>query len=80
VQSIADLPDPNDPKGRTYREINNAMPHNLKCGDLVEFENGARLFITRLTRDCDGTPLYCLGLNKGHTVVRGYPEDALISL
>ncbi|MCP4760432.1 MAG: hypothetical protein GY870_01540 [archaeon] len=59
--NISDFKDPNDTKGRTYREVNNAMKHKFQVGDLVEEdETGVRLFIAKQTRDCDGTPLYCL--------------------
>ena len=77
MQNIADLKNPNDLQGRTYREINNATKHNFSFGDLVEIESGVRLVITRLSRDCDGTPLYWLGLNVGYTVSRGHPEDGI---
>lgn len=62
--NIADLVDHNDPEGRTYREINNAIKHSFEVGQLVERENGARLFVVKQTRDCDGTPLYCLCPNS----------------
>jgi len=58
--NIADLKDPNDELGRSYRDINNSMRHNIKLGQLVELDNGARLFVEKHTRDCDGTPLYTL--------------------
>ena len=58
--NIADIVDSNDPQGRTYREINNATEHKFSVGQLVAMENGVRLFIAKQTRDCDGTPLYCL--------------------
>ena len=32
--------------------------HKYKLGDLVELENGARVYITRLTYDCDHVPMY----------------------
>jgi len=75
MQNVADLIDPTDLNGRTYREINNSTPHTFSCGDLVGISTGARLFVTRLSRDCDGTPLYCLGVNTGHTVLAGYCAD-----
>lgn len=34
--------------------------HKYAINTLVELENGARLFIFSLGRDCDGTPLYNL--------------------
>lgn len=78
MQNIADLQDPNDPQGRTYREVNNSTSHSFSCGDLVEIDRGVRLIITRLSRDCDGTPLYCLGVNSGNTKAFGYPENGMI--
>ena len=65
--NIADLVDPNDTKGRTWREINNATLHKFKIGDLVELKNGCRVLISRLYRDCDGTPLYLLKFGSGST-------------
>lgn len=58
--NIADLKDPNDIQGRTYREVNNSTPHKFEIGILVEIEGGVRMFVGKHTRDCDGTPLYCL--------------------
>ena len=67
ITLIADLKDPNDTQGRTYREINNAKKHTLKIGQLVEIDSGARMFIVQLSRDCDGTPLYYLCPDKDNT-------------
>ena len=60
IQRISDLPAPGDPQGRTYRQINLAQAHEFNLGELVEYDNGARLFVVQQTRDCDGTPLYTL--------------------
>jgi len=65
--NLADIKDPDDEFGRTYREINNSTEHNFKVGDLVELEDGARLFVVHLHRDCDGTPLYSLSYDKDDT-------------
>jgi hypothetical protein len=62
----------------TIRQINNATKHKYKCDDLVELESRARMYVTRLTRDCDGTPLYCLGYKKGSTKINGIGEDFII--
>lgn len=62
--NIADLKDPNDPQGRTYREINNETNHKFNIGDLVEWDDGVRLYVAKLTRDCDGTPLCSLTPEK----------------
>lgn len=86
--NIADLKDQSDKQGRTYREINNAMSHNIEIGALVETESGARLFVVNHTRDCDGTPLYNLSHDKNDTIkerpnfknigwIGGYSEDCL---
>jgi hypothetical protein len=65
--NVADLKDPNDTQGRTYREVNNATAHAIPLGALVEIAHdpedpspmdGARLFVVMHGRDCDGTPLY----------------------
>lgn len=65
--NIADAKDPDDPQGRTYREVNNAKAHAIPLGALVEITHdpegpspmdGARLFVVMHGRDCDGTPLY----------------------
>lgn len=58
--NVADLPDPDDPLGRSYREVNAEKTHGIALGALVELESGARLFVVKLGRDCDGTPLYWL--------------------
>ena len=62
--NIADLKDPLDKQGRTYREVNNATNHSLGIGDFVRYTDvdGYRLcgVISSLGRDCDGTPLYSI--------------------
>lgn len=68
MNTISELKDPNDPEGRSYKEINLATPHNIPIGTLVELESGARLFVVHHARDCDGTPLYCLSFDKHDTV------------
>jgi hypothetical protein len=60
MNNIADLKDPNDKQGRTYRQINNSVCHGIGLGVLVELDTGVRLFVAKHTRDCDGTPLYVL--------------------
>ena len=61
--NVADLKDPNDPQGRSYREVNRDKRHKYAIGQLVEIENGCRLFVAKHTRDCDETPLYSLAVN-----------------
>ena len=86
--NVADLKCPGDPHGRSYREVNNSKQHKFDVGDLVETETGARLFVALQTRDCDGTPLYCLTPKKGDYMqcvpgfanpnwLNGYCEDSL---
>lgn len=58
--NVADTVDPDDPQGRSYRQVNAAMIHAIPIGTLVELDNGARLFVVAHGRDCDQTPLYAL--------------------
>ncbi len=60
IVNVADLRDPSDPLGRTYRQVNAEKQHNIQQGALVELESGVRLFVVKLGRDCDQTPLYWL--------------------
>ena len=78
--NLADLVDPDDPQGRTYRQINAATQHGIPLGALVELESGARLFVVLQGRDCDQTPLYWLAAEPGETDRRcgGYPESSLV--
>ncbi len=62
--NVADMVDP--VTGLTYRQINNAKKHKFQVGQLVELESGARLFVAKQTRDCDGTPLYSLTCRPSH--------------
>ena len=48
--------------GKTIRENNLAKNHAYHIGDLIEFEDGERLFVHGQCRDCDGSPLYWCGL------------------
>jgi hypothetical protein len=65
--NIADLKDPDDPQGRSYREVNREKTHKFNIGQLVELENGVRMFVVKQTRDCDQTPLYSLSPDKDDT-------------
>lgn len=72
---IHDLRPKDDPLGRTYKEINLAMPHNIPVGTLVElapsegFDKyaGVRLYVVHHHRDCDGTPLYAMAADRYDT-------------
>lgn len=72
--NVADLVDPDDLQGRTYRQINAAKTHSIPIGSLVEVmmhdpaESGVRLFVVWLGRDCDQTPLYYLCHDPEDTV------------
>lgn len=81
--NVADLVDPDDPQGRTYRQINAAMRHGIPLGSLVEDEDsGIRLFVVLQGRDCDQTPLYWLAADPDEPREDGkwqggYPEHGL---
>ena len=84
---------------KTYKEGKLEKRHNFPVGSLVEFAvssdpledhdmDGVRLFVVHHSRDCDGTPLYCLSANRNDTKqertgsanrswVNGHPEDSL---
>lgn len=78
--NIADLHDPDDKQGRTYREVNNDKNHIFNRGDFVEVYRGERLFVVKLTRDCDGTPLYNLGSQGGDTLHYGISDESLTKI
>lgn len=77
--------------GRTIKEHNMELKHNIPLGALVEvkysewFGNGAsmkvhaRLFVSRHNRDCDGTPLYSVGPRRwnGDWESHGHSEGSL---
>lgn len=83
INMIADLSDPDDEDGRSYRKVNNSRKHKYKIRELVEIkESGVRLFVAKHTRDCDGAPLYSLTPYSGITgipnqQVCGYSEASL---
>ena len=82
MMNIADLDSGN---GKTYREVNNEKNHLFGVDQLVEIKSGVRLFVAKLSRDCDGTPLYSLSpmmLAQGHPLAdmyctHGYSEDGM---
>ena len=88
IIDVADLVNPES--GKTYREENSELQHNIPIGSLVEVATGERLTVVKHTRDCDKTPLYTLGL-KNHfkdyenleeyqqwaPLYRGYSEESL---
>lgn len=80
---VADLINPES--GKTYRQENSELRHNIPIGSLVEVETGERLFVIKHNRDCDQTPMYSLGMD--HEINRedgvfsklhhGYSEESL---
>lgn len=78
--------------GKTLRELNNEKEHKIPVGTLVEViqepplsGNGLRLHVIEHSRDCDGTPLYTLGVAGStwtdekfvHNGFTGYSEYSL---
>lgn len=80
--------------GRTFRQLNMEKTHKIPVGALVEitydserlgFKNGLRLHVINHSRDCDGTPLYVIGVAgttwlDGPFVRNGFPgysEDSI---
>lgn len=80
--NIADIVDPDDPQGRTYREQNIQKFHNIPMGALVEILSGARLFVVYRGRDCDQTPLYWLCADPTSTLQEGdnQPHGRVVSV
>ena len=74
IINVADLKDPDDSEGRTYRQVNAAKSHEIPVGAFVELEDGCRSWVVHLGRDCDQTPLYYLSLNKDDTeeIISGF--------
>jgi hypothetical protein len=63
---VADLV--NKETGKTYREENAELVHNIPVGALVEdAETGVRLFVVHHGRDCDMIPLYSLAVDPEDT-------------
>lgn len=88
VFNVADLRDPDDPQGRSYRQVNAERRHTIPVGTLVELEDGVRLFVVWHGRDCDQTPLYWLAPEQDDVVkhrehfsnprwIGGYAEESL---
>ena len=82
IINVSDIVEEN---GKTIRENNLALSHNIPIGTLVEIDldedygNGAglkgsaRLFVVSHGRDCDGTPLY--GLSRYNKTFREFAND-----
>lgn len=85
---------PSDLPGKTWKEKNLEIQHNIPIGALVEISagfdyDGVRLIVCNHTRDCDGTPLYSLTwdmdnyerfkeLRWATTCTGGYSEQNLV--
>lgn len=88
--SIADIQEQN---GKTVRQNNYARLHAIPIGVLVEIQiesddddyylqaRGVRLYVILHTRDCDGSPMYSLGMRKDEINVgrmdHGWDEESL---
>jgi hypothetical protein len=83
--NVADLVNP--ASGKTYREENFAATHTVPLNALVEVmkyervngeyeyvrnPHGLRLYVTKHSRDCDGTPLYYLSHMTAEEYQRQY--------
>jgi hypothetical protein len=85
--NVADLKDPSDLQGRSYRQVNAEKEHALPIGALVELETGERLYVAMHQRDCDMTPLYGLAMKdwaeeqneliRRRKIFGGYGEESL---
>ena len=74
--NVADLTNPES--GLTYRQENNNKVHAYIIGQPVKIEGGKWVRITKLARDCDGSPLYSYeshGLGEDSIVDYLLPED-----
>ena len=68
--NVADLKNPKT--GKTWRQENAELVHNISIGTLVEdIEEGIRLFVIYQGRDCDMEPIYWL---SPYPYIR-YPND-----
>ncbi len=67
IVNIADIVDPDDVQGRTYRQVNKEKTHAIPLGALcevnIDYSEYYRMrgYVVSHDRDCDGTPLYSLG-------------------
>jgi len=88
IVNVADLRDPKDHAGRSYRQVNAERMHSIPIGALVEVAStGERLYVSQHSRDCDQTPLYGLTmhgyLGETNELIRrarcfgGYGEESL---
>ncbi len=71
--------------GKTIRENNLERSHKYPKGTLIEVEGGARMFVYKQTRDCDGSPLYTLTWDRdfenaelNRCMAYGFGEEGMI--
>ena len=61
-----------DTNGETDHDRNMRIQHSIPIGSLVEVRgtedwpewHGVRMYVTKHSRDCDGSPLYSIGLKN----------------
>ena len=87
IINIHDLP--SGVKYKSIKDLNLEKTHSIPIQSLVEVKTaGVRLFVVSHSRDCDGTPLYCLCSDKDDIVQHreffgnrtwdmGWPEGVL---
>lgn len=77
VVSLSDMVEPN---GKTVRENNLERKHNIALYAKVQITTGINkgitLFVQGHSRDCDGTPLYCL-THDWRVIGKDVSSDAL---
>jgi len=79
IVNVADIKDTKT--GKTWREENGEKTHKIPLDALVEVipwehgtHNGVRGYVSGHGRDCDGTPLYSITMEKGLRVDKYGPE------
>jgi len=82
VQFMSDLIEEN---GNSVKQNNMELKHKIAINSLVEVNcecsnsHGLRLFVSAHTRDCDGTPLYSLSLEKTQETIREREKDNVLN-
>jgi hypothetical protein len=84
MNKIFMLHDTIEANGKSIKENNLELKHNIPIGSLVEVQSDnwygdgaceiwkARLWVLDHSRDCDGTPLYILGRDRDYDVCKRY--------
>ncbi|HEX8248987.1 MAG TPA: hypothetical protein VF599_12490 [Pyrinomonadaceae bacterium] len=76
----------NQQTGKTFKEEKLEINHSIPLGSLVEVNHqdeedddvGVRLYVVGHVRDCDGTPLYRLGM-KGAPLRDDWQQEGFYS-